>query len=93
MNSIPYREALTRLGLKPHSNATRQALGISPRMLTYLASGKREPSRTLALLISSYLSHGLPDGSARCPTCDGTGRVPTEPAEFSPTCATRRGER
>ena len=64
MNQIQYLDALKSLGLTPSGKATAAALGLSLRHCQRIAAGAIIP-KTLELLISLYLQHGLQKPSPR----------------------------
>lgn len=62
MTTIQYLIALEKLGLKPASKATAEALGLSLRQCMRIAAGKCGVPGPVAKLLKSYLRHGLPRG-------------------------------
>lgn len=60
MTTRQYLAALKKLGLSPHSNATRRLLGVSARSLAYMAKGDVPIAGPVALLLAMYVKHGLP---------------------------------
>jgi hypothetical protein len=59
MTTAQYLKALRQLGLSPHAESTREALGLQKRQLARLAAGVTKPTQTLKLLLEMYLKFGM----------------------------------
>ena len=61
MTKNQYLAALKKLDLSPASRATAAALGLTVRQCQRLAAGDSPIPETVALLLTMYLEHGLPE--------------------------------
>lgn len=77
MTTDQYLAALAKLGLPPYGKATCEALGMSLRAIAGMASGERNVTKTVALLLRMYLRYGVFSSVPRTRADRGKASDPT----------------